>query len=84
MRCIFARPAPLGYASWWLSSTIWLMYEPCDAAESAGVESWLPRLSQLTLDELPLVSSAALRPAVDTLLHSVDRPFSTRGGSEGS
>ncbi|MBC2902428.1 hypothetical protein [Streptomyces cupreus] len=60
------------------------MYESRDAAESASVESWLPRLSHLSLDELPQVGHAALRPAVDMLLTSVDRPFSTRGGSEPS
>ncbi|MBD0839646.1 MULTISPECIES: hypothetical protein [unclassified Streptomyces] len=60
------------------------MREPRDAAEPAGVDSWLPCLSHLTLDDLPQVSSAALRPAMDMLLSSVDRPFSTRGGSEGS
>ncbi|MCL7427657.1 hypothetical protein [Streptomyces sp. YS415] len=60
------------------------MYESCGAAESASVESWLPRLSHLPLDELPGVGHAALRPAVDMLLAGVDRPFSTRGGSEPS
>lgn len=60
------------------------MYESRDAAQSATVESWLPRLSHVTLDELPLISEGSLRPAMDTLLLSVDRPFSTRGGSEGS
>ncbi|MDL2075872.1 hypothetical protein QNN03_05415 [Streptomyces sp. GXMU-J15] len=60
------------------------MYESRDAAESASVESWLPRLSHLSLDELPEAGHAALRPATDTLLAGVDRPFSTRGGSEPS
>ena len=60
------------------------MYESCDAAEPASVESSLPRLSHLSLDELPQVGSAALRPATELLLTSVERPFSTRGGSEGS
>ncbi|MFE0254075.1 hypothetical protein [Streptomyces sp. NPDC059010] len=60
------------------------MCESCEAAESASVQSWLPRLSHLSLDELPQVGHAALRPAVDMLLTSVDRPFSTRGGSEPS
>ncbi|MGN9762338.1 hypothetical protein [Streptomyces sp. SD31] len=59
------------------------MYEPREAAESASVDSWLPRLSHLTLEDLPQVSHAALRPAMDVLLDSVDRSFSTRGGSEG-
>ncbi|MEU9733142.1 hypothetical protein [Streptomyces sp. NPDC048002] len=60
------------------------MNESCDAVEAASVESWLPRLSHLSLDELPGVGRAALRPAMDMLLSSVDRPFSTRGGSEPS
>ncbi|MER6676607.1 hypothetical protein [Streptomyces sp. NPDC000983] len=60
------------------------MNESCDAAGAASVESWLPRLSHLSLDELPRVGHAALRPAMDQLLSSVDRPFSTRGGSEPS
>ncbi len=60
------------------------MYESRDAAQSVSVESWLPRLSHLSLDELPQVGRAALGPAVDMLLTSVDRPFSTRGGSEPS
>ncbi|WAZ25862.1 hypothetical protein STRCI_007388 [Streptomyces cinnabarinus] len=59
------------------------MYESREASEP-GVESWLPRLSHLSLDELPEVGPAALRPATDALLASVDRPFSTRGGSEPS
>ncbi|MDO0909608.1 hypothetical protein QQM39_01655 [Streptomyces sp. DT2A-34] len=42
----------------------------------------MPRLSHLTLEDLPQASHAAL-PAVDVLLDSVDRSFSTRGGSEG-
>ena len=39
------------------------MYESRDAAESASVESWLPRLSHLSLDELPEAGHAALRSA---------------------
>ncbi|MGV9455536.1 hypothetical protein [Streptomyces sp. NPDC003635] len=60
------------------------MYESRDAAEPASVESWLPRLSHLSLDELPRIGGAALRPAMEMLLTSVERPFSTRGGSEPS
>jgi hypothetical protein len=49
-----------------------------------GIESWLPELTRIPLDELPALGDRVLGPAAALLLRGIDHPISSIGGSQGS